>query len=56
MEIHPIGVYIKKRQTTILERVACRPVSALCTDVERMPGTIRLVQWWDQNAVNEVEE
>ena len=28
--IHPIGVYIKRRQANIPERVACRPVYALC--------------------------
>ena len=27
--IHPIGVYIKRRHTTIAERVACRPVYEL---------------------------
>ena len=29
--IHPIGVYIKRRHTTIAERVACRPLYAFCT-------------------------
>ena len=41
--LHPIGVYIKRRQTTISERLACRPVYALCAEAERMPGTIRVV-------------
>ena len=41
--LHPIGVYIKRRQTTISERMACHPVYALCTEVGRMPGTSRLV-------------
>ena len=54
--IHPVGVYIKRRQTNISERVACRPVYALCTEAERMPGTSRMVRWWDQDAVNKPEE
>ena len=54
--IHHIRVYIKRRQTTIAERVACRPIYALCTEVERIPGTTRVVRCWDQGAVNELEE
>ena len=54
--LRPIGVYIKRRQTTILERVACRPVYAICTYVEQILVMSRLVQWWDQCAVNEPEE
>ena len=51
--IHPIGVYIKRRKKAISEWVACRPVYALCTEAERMPGMSRVVCWWDQDAVNE---
>ena len=51
--IHPIMVYIKRRPTTIAERVDCRPVYALCMEAERKPGTIRMVHWWDQDTVNE---
>ena len=54
--LHPIGVYIKSRQKTIAVRLAFRPVYALCTEAERIPGTSWLVQWWDQYAVNESEE
>ena len=54
--IHPIGVYIRRRQTTIADRVAYRPVYELFTEAERMPGTSRLVRWWDQDTVNESEE
>ena len=53
--IHPIGAYIKRQQMTIVERVACQPVYALCTEAEMMTGTIRMVSWWDQDAVNELE-
>ena len=56
MGLHPIKVYIKRRQKTIVERVACSPVYALCTEGERMPGMTRMVLWWDQDGVNEPEE
>ena len=54
--LHHIGVYIKRRQTTVAERVACRSVYALCTEVEIMPMTIRMVRCWYQDAVNESNE
>ena len=41
--LHPIGVYIRRRQATIAERVDCRPIYEMCTEAERMPGTVRLV-------------
>ena len=41
--IHPIGVYIRRRQATIVERVACCPIYELCTEVERIMGKSRLV-------------
>ena len=53
--VHPIGVYIKRQQTTITERVDCQPVYALCTEAERMPGMSRVVHWWYQDTVNEPE-
>ena len=30
--IHPKGLYIKRQQTTIVERVACRPLCVLFTE------------------------
>ena len=54
--LHPIGVYIRRRQVTISERVTCLPIYELFMEVERVPGTIRLVRWWDQDTINEPEE
>ena len=54
--IHPIGLYIRRQQATIAEKVACRPIYEICTEAERIPRTSRMVQWWDQDAVNEPEE
>ena len=53
--LHPIEVYINIWKATIADRLALRPVCALCTEAERMPGTIRMIRWWDQDAVNEPE-
>ena len=41
--IHSIGVYNRRWKSTIAERVASRPIYELCTEAERIPGTIRLV-------------
>ena len=54
--LHPIGVYIKGQQTTISQKMAFRPVYELCTESDTIPGTIRMVCWWDQDTVNEMEE
>ena len=50
--LHPIRVYIKRRQATIAERVVCRPIYVMCTEADRIPGTIRMVRWWDQDVLN----
>ena len=54
--LHHIGMYIRRRQEIIAERVACRPIYDMCTEEEQMPGTSRLVRWLDQDALNESEE
>ena len=54
--LHPIGEYIRRRQATISERVACRPMYKLCMEAERTTEAIWMVQWWDQDAVNESAE
>ena len=53
--LHPVEVYVNKRQTTISERVSLRPVYALFEETEMMLGTIRMVRWWDQYTVNDPE-
>ena len=53
--LNPIGVYIRRLQVPIAESLDWRPIYDMCTEAERMPGTIRLVQWWDQDAVNKLK-
>ena len=54
--LHPIVEYIRRWQETMAENLACRPFYELCVDAERMPWTIWMVRWWDQDVVNEPEE
>ena len=53
--IHPVRVYINRRQKSISERATFLPVYVLCTEVVRMPVMIWMVHWWDQDALNEPE-
>ena len=50
--LHPIMEYIRRRQATIAEKVACRPIYELCIEAERRPGVRRRMIWWDQDMVN----
>ena len=54
--LHPIGEYIRRRQTTISKRVDYRPIYELCTEAKRMLGTSKMVRWWDQGVVNEPKD
>ena len=54
--LHPIREYSRRRQAALEEKVACRLIYALCAKAEWMPGTIRMVRWWDQEVVNEPED
>jgi hypothetical protein len=48
----PVREYISRRQNTVAEWVANRPVLELCTSYERMPGAMRhKARWWHQAAV-----
>ena len=54
--LHPIMEYIRRRQATIAEKVACRPICELCVEAERTPGTSRGMRWSYQDVVNEPED
>ena len=56
MGIRPIMEYIRRRQATIAEKVACRPIDELCTDADRRTGTSYTMRLWDQDIVNGAEE
>ena len=48
--------YIRRQQATIVGKLAFRTIYELCAKAERMPGTIWMMRWWDQDAVNEPED
>ena len=54
--IHPIGVYIRRRQEIIAERAACCPIYELLMEAQRMLGMSKLAGWWYQDAVNEPDD
>ena len=43
--IHPIGAYIRRRQESIVKRVAFYSIYEMCTEAERIMRKIWLVQW-----------
>ena len=54
--LHPIMEYIRKRQATIAEKVACCPIYELCVEIEWRPGTSWRMILWYQDVVNEHED
>ena len=54
--LNPIMEYIRIRQETTEEKVACRPIYELCVKAERRTGMRQIMIWWDQDVVNEPEE
>ena len=48
--IHPIEVYIARRRETFQPRIEGRPIWALCTQSQRLPGTpTRISYYWEQS-------
>ena len=50
--LEEIGVYIARRQNTIAQYIATRPIVDLCLAAERRPGMRLLWRWWDQPALD----
>ena len=51
--IYNIKEYIQIRQVLIAAQVACRPIYDMCTEVEWMLGSSRMMRWWDQDVGRE---
>ena len=51
--LNSIMDYIRRRQSTIAENFAFRPVYKICVKAGRKPGTSQRVKWWYQDVVNE---
>ena len=54
--LYPIQEYIQRQYATMAAQVAFQPIYDLCTNEEQRPGTIQMMKWWDQDAVQESEE
>ena len=51
----PIKEYIQRWQSTIAAQVVFCTIYKMCIGVERMPGSSRMVRWWDQEVGREEE-
>ena len=49
-----IKEYIQRRQASIVDQVACRPIYEVLTEVERITGYSRFMMWWDQDVGREI--
>ena len=47
-----IGVYIQKRQNTVAQYIATRPIMDLCEQSVRRPGAWVYCRWWYQEGIN----
>ena len=54
--LQPIMEYIRMRQATIAENVACGTIYEHCVEAERRLGMGRRMRWWYQDVVNEPDE
>ena len=44
-------VYINRRQNTMVDYVATRPLLDLCMECDRLDGSSRATLWWEQDNV-----
>lgn len=49
--LFPIKVYIDRRQNTLVDHVATRPLLGLCLDCDKLDGSSRAQLWWEQSNV-----
>ena len=48
--LYPIREYIRRRQVTITEYIANRPIHHLCRGAPRSTGPLaRVLRWWEQD-------
>ena len=46
--LYPIEIYISRRQNTVADYIACRPILDLCIKAERLSGSHTRQWWWEQ--------
>ena len=52
----PIEHYIRVRQSNLVDKVANRPLLALCDERARLSGSPRRSYWWQQPSIMELQE
>ena len=45
----PMREYIRRRQATIADFIATRPIFELCNNAEVLGGASRVMRWWQQD-------
>ena len=53
--ICPIKEYKHLRENTVAAQLGYGPVYELCMGTERIPGTSKFMQWWEQDVGRDVE-
>ena len=55
--LHPMREYVRRRQATILQEIATRPIYQLCLEADEWPQSNPKLRWWQQDhSVPEEEE
>ena len=55
--LHPMREYVRRRQATILQEIATRPIYQLCLAADDRPQSNPKLRWWQQDhSIPEEEE
>ena len=46
--LYPVQTYVGRRQATLVDSIATRPIYTLCTNSTRRPGSASRLRWWTQ--------
>ena len=53
--LYPLSHYIAVRQEQFVDRVATRPILALCQESERLPGSASRLTWWTRDRLQRAD-
>ena len=52
VELQEVETYVSRRQNTVAQFIATRPIMDLCLAAERRPGPRVSKRWWEQDGVD----
>ena len=52
VELQEVETYVSRRQNTVAQFIASRPIMDLCLAAERRPGPRVSKRWWEQDGVD----